>query len=157
MLKLHELLHRTASMQRLSVVLLACIDSSLWLQRLVTSVAALEAVLEVLKNDYGFEEEVEEAEAVQGQEAAWAVLAAVSRHLISHECQIQVMLAGNYKLGCCVLDTILVVIVHWQFYFNAGMLLAAASAVVYGAAACCMRRCQGIVGVQSLEAHVGAT
>lgn len=99
MLKLHELLHHKASMQRLLVVLLACIDSSLWLRSLVTSVAALEAALEVLKNDYGFEEEAVEAEAVQGQEAAWAVLASVSRHLTSHECQIQVILRSNYKFG----------------------------------------------------------
>ncbi|KAA6427558.1 MAG: hypothetical protein FRX49_02221 [Trebouxia sp. A1-2] len=43
--------------------------------------AALEAVFEVLKDDYGFEEGVEADAALQGREAAWAVLVAVSKHL----------------------------------------------------------------------------
>lgn len=81
MLSLHDFLQHKASVQCLLVVLLACMDSSLWLCTLADSEAALEAVLEVLKNDYGFEEELEGEEAQQGQEAAWAVLAAVSKHL----------------------------------------------------------------------------
>ena len=79
LLKVHELLHSRASMQGLRVLILACVDSSLWLDSLVSNAAVLEAVFEVLVNECGFEEEVEEEEALQAQEAAWAVLAAVSR------------------------------------------------------------------------------
>ena len=68
-------------MQSVLVVLLACLDSSQWVQSMVTSAAALEAVFEVLKDDYGFEEGAEADAALQGQEAAWALLAAVSKHL----------------------------------------------------------------------------
>ncbi|DBA97255.1 TPA: hypothetical protein ACH3X1_015003 [Trebouxia sp. C0004] len=90
MLALHDFLQRKANMQCVLVVLLACLDSSQWVPSIVTNAAALEAVLEVLKDDYGFEEEVEADRALQGQEAAWAVLAAVSNHLASRNAVFQV-------------------------------------------------------------------
>ena len=84
MLKLHEFLHRKATVQCLLVVILACLDSTQWLPDLAEGAAALEAVFEVLRNDYGFEEDAERDEAQQGQEAAWAVLAAVSKHVANN-------------------------------------------------------------------------
>lgn len=92
MLALHDFLHRQANMQCVLVVLLACLDSLQWVPSIVTSAAALEAVFEVLKDDYGFEEGVEADAALQGQEAAWAVLAAVSKHLAGCNAVPQVML-----------------------------------------------------------------
>ena len=82
MLSLHDFLDRKASMQCLLVVLLACMDSSLLSKDLASSAVALEGVFEVLQNEYGFEEQIDKAEAQQGQEAAWAVLAAVSQHVL---------------------------------------------------------------------------
>ena len=99
MLKLHELLHKRASTQGLSLIILACTDSFFWLEPLVNSTAAVEAVLEVLVNDYGFELEVEADAALQGQEAAWAVLAAVSRHAATNGLSPQAsfhMLSGHH-------------------------------------------------------------
>lgn len=77
-------------MQGLLVLLLACMDSSLWLDSLLSNAVGLEAVFEVLVNDCGFEEEAEEEEALQAQEAAWAVLAAVSRHVATADIAMQV-------------------------------------------------------------------
>lgn len=65
-------------MQGLLLVILACLDNSLWLDCVVNSAAAMEAVFEVLVSEFGFEADVEVEEAVQGQEAAWAILAAIS-------------------------------------------------------------------------------
>ncbi|KAL3149295.1 hypothetical protein ABBQ32_002108 [Trebouxia sp. C0010 RCD-2024] len=81
LLHLHDLLHCRASMQGVLVVILACLDSVLWLDCLLSNSAALEAVFGVLVNESGFEEEVGAEEALQGQEAAWAVLAVVIRHV----------------------------------------------------------------------------
>lgn len=77
-------------MQGLLVVILACLDSSVWLEGVVSSAVVLEAVFEVLVNECGFEEEVEAEEALQGQEAAWAVLAAVSRQVATADNAMQV-------------------------------------------------------------------
>lgn len=77
-------------MQGLLVLTLACMDSSLWLDRLVSDAVSLEAVFEVLVNERGFEEEAEEEEALQAQEAAWAVLAAVSRQAATADIAMQV-------------------------------------------------------------------
>ena len=90
LLKLHELLHSRASMQGLLVVILACLDSSVWLEGVVSSAVVIEAVFEVLVNECGFEEEAEAEEALQGQEAAWAVLAAVSRQVATADNAMQV-------------------------------------------------------------------
>ena len=90
LLKVHELLHSRASMRGLLVLILACVDSSLWLESLVSDAVVLEAVFEVLVNECGFEEEADEEEALQAQEAAWAVLAAVSRRAASAEIAMQV-------------------------------------------------------------------
>ena len=98
MLALHDFLHRKANMQCVLVVLLACLNSSQWVPSIVTNAAALEAVFEVLKDDYGFEEEVEAHSALQGQEAAWAVLAAVSKHLANCNAVPQVKL--HIRSGC---------------------------------------------------------
>lgn len=85
-------------MQCVLVVLLACLDSSQWVPSMVTNAAALEAVFEVLKDDYGFEEGVEADAALQGQEAAWAVLAVVSKHLVGCNAVPQVKL--HIRPGC---------------------------------------------------------
>ena len=77
-------------MQGLLVLILACVDSSLWLNSLVSHALVLEAVFEVLANECGFEEAMEIAEAVQAQEAAWAVLAAVSRQAANASVAMQV-------------------------------------------------------------------
>ena len=77
-------------MQGLLVLLLACMDSSLWLDSLLSNAVVLEAVFEVLVDERGFEEKAEEAEALQAQEAAWAVLAAVSRHVATADVAMQV-------------------------------------------------------------------
>ena len=81
LLQLHDLLHCRASMQAVLVVIVACLDSTLWLDCLVSNAAALEAVFQVLVNESGFEEEAGEEEALQGQEAAGAVLAVVARQV----------------------------------------------------------------------------
>jgi len=98
MLALHDFLHRKANMQCVLVVLLACLDSSQWVPSIVTNAAVLEAVFEVLKDDYGFEDGVEADAALQGQEAAWAVLAAVSKHLASCNAVSQVKI--DIRPGC---------------------------------------------------------
>ncbi len=98
MLALHDFLHCKANMQCVLVVLLACLDSSQWVPSMVTNAAALEAVFEVLKDDYGFEEGVEADAALQGQEAAWAVLAVVSKHLVGCNAVPQVKL--HIRPGC---------------------------------------------------------
>lgn len=90
LLHLHELLHCRASMQGMLVVILACLDSILWLDCLLSDAAVLQAVFEVLVNDSGFEEEVEAEEALQGQEAAWAVLAVVTKHVDTADTSMQV-------------------------------------------------------------------
>ena len=77
-------------MQGLLVLILACVDSSLWLDSLVSNAVVLEAVFEVLASECGFEEEAEEEEALQAQEAAWAVLAAVSRQAANADIAMQV-------------------------------------------------------------------
>ncbi|KAL3133077.1 hypothetical protein ABBQ38_006979 [Trebouxia sp. C0009 RCD-2024] len=89
LLHLHELLHCRASMQGMLVVILACLDSILWLDCLLSDAAVLQAVFEVLVNDSGFEEEVEAEEALQGQEAAWAVLAVVTKHVDTADTSMQ--------------------------------------------------------------------
>lgn len=90
LLHLHDLLHCRASMQGVLVVILACLDSVLWLDCLLSNSAALEAVFGVLVNESGFEEEVGAEEALQGQEAAWAVLAVVIRHVDIADSSMQV-------------------------------------------------------------------
>lgn len=92
---MHELLDKRASMQGLLFVILACMDRALWLEGLVNSAAVVEAVFEVLVNDFGFEDELEADAALQGQEAAWAVLAAVSRHAVTEGLTIQVQTAAK--------------------------------------------------------------
>ena len=84
LLHVHEFLHNRGVVLGEVVVLLACLDSSLWAAQLADNVTALEAVLVVLIGDFGFDL-IESQEAVQqGQEAGWAVLAALSKHLVHH-------------------------------------------------------------------------
>ena len=90
MLALHDMLHQKAAMQSLLVVILACLDSKHWLQEVSQEAQAIAAVLEVLQNDYGFDDELAEEEAEQGQEAAWAVLAAVSKYMAENDVSDQV-------------------------------------------------------------------
>lgn len=103
LLHLHDLLHSRASMQGLLVVMLACLDSRLWLDCLVSNAAVLEAVFEVLVNQSGFEEEAAAEEALQAQEAAWAVLAAVSRRVDTADTAMQVSCTSRV---CCALVTV---------------------------------------------------
>ena len=90
LLALHEVLHQKAAMQSLLVVILACLDSKHWLQEVSQEAQTIAAVLEVLHNDYGFNDELAEEEAEQGQEAAWAVLAAVSKYMAENDVSDQV-------------------------------------------------------------------
>ena len=82
LLQTHDQLHDRGLILSSLVVLLACLDKMLWLEQLTADVAALEGVLVALSGDFGFDM-IPDDEAVQeGQEAAWAVMAAFSRHLM---------------------------------------------------------------------------
>ena len=81
-LQQREFLHQRGIVQGQLVMLLACIDSSLWLGDFVTKTEAIEAVFEALLGEFGFEDVQSDEEVQQGQEAAWAVLAALSRHCV---------------------------------------------------------------------------
>ena len=97
LLQVHEFLHNRGVVLGELVVLLACLDSSLWAAQLADHVTALEAVLVVLIGDFGFDL-IESQEAVQqGQEAGWAVLAALSKHLVQHQPSHQVLCMSGQK------------------------------------------------------------
>ena len=84
LLHIHDQLYNQGLILSSLVVLLACLDRALWLEQLAADVAALEGVLVALSGDFGFNV-TPEAEAVEeGQEAAWTVMAALSRHLVSN-------------------------------------------------------------------------
>lgn len=85
-----EFLHQRGLVQGQLVVLLACIASSLWLNVLVSNVDGIKAVFEALLGEFGFEDLPSHEELQQGQEAAWAVLAALSRHLLLNDIPLQV-------------------------------------------------------------------
>lgn len=81
LLQMHDFLPSRGLVLGRLVTLLACLDSPLWVPQLAESTAASEAVFVVLADDYGFDAVPEQEETCLGQEAAWAVLAALSRHL----------------------------------------------------------------------------
>lgn len=82
LLQLHDFLHNRGLVLGEVVVLLACLDSPLWGKQLSDSIPAIEAVFVVLVGDFGFDMIPDRQRLEEGQEAAWAVLAAFSRHLV---------------------------------------------------------------------------
>lgn len=84
LLSLHEFLPNRGVVLGQMVTLLACLDSPLWATELAESITGIEALFVVLAEDYGFDEVPVQEDMCAGQEAAWAVLAALSKHMVSN-------------------------------------------------------------------------